>query len=58
LFLQRLHKGRPCWGVGGLGQRLVFLDGKEKDAVMVAFTESLINDTDTMHSVERVQNSA
>jgi len=58
LFLQRLNEGRPYWGVGGLDQRLVLLDGKERDSVVAAFMESLTNYMVTVHSVERVQNSA
>jgi len=58
LFFQRLNEGRPYWGDGGLDERLFLLDGKEKNSVVAAFMQSLTNYTVTVHSVERVQNSA
>ena len=58
LFLQKLLEGRPYWGKGGDGERVVLSEGKEKEAVVAAFLETMpANQVVSVVKVERVQNA-
>jgi len=58
LFLQKLLEGRPYWGKGGDGERVVLSESKEKEAVVAAFLETMpANQVVSVVKVERVQNA-
>jgi len=54
--LGKLQEGRPYWGDGGNGVRVVLPDGGEKTDVLTAFQNTLGTVHTTVTKVERVQN--
>jgi len=54
--LGKLQEGRPYWGDGGNGVRVVLPDGGEKTDVLKAFQNTLGTVHTTVTKVERVQN--
>jgi len=56
-FLDNLLEGRPYWGEGGAGERIILPEGTEKEAVVASFLNTLLaNQTVAIIKVERVQN--
>ena len=58
-FLGKVLEGRPYWGEGGDGERVVLWpESKEQEAVVAAFLETMpANQVVSVVKVERVQNS-
>ena len=56
-FLDNLLEGRPYWGEGGAGERIILPEGTEKEAVVASFRNTLLaNQNVAIIKVERVQN--